>query len=91
MIKKRQSLSYAELLRTGRDVLEQLAEANLLDGPTRDRCAHLARFFERVSLMGPAKLKISDLLTEAELLRIWRETADEGKLPNIAGQRPLIH
>jgi hypothetical protein len=49
MIKKRQSLSYAELLRTGRDVLEQLAEANLLDGPTRDRCAHLARFFERVT------------------------------------------
>jgi hypothetical protein len=41
--------------------------------------------------MGPAKLKICDLLTEAELQRLWRETADEGESPNIAGQRPLIH
>jgi hypothetical protein len=90
MIKKKKSLSYGELLRTDRGVLEQLAEANLLDGATRDRCAHLARFFEKVSLMGPAKLKICDLLTEAELQSIWRETADDGASPN-AEQRPLIH
>ena len=78
MIKKKQSLSYDELLRTGRDVLEQLAGEDLLDGATRDRCAHLARFFERVSVMGPAKLKICDLLTEAELQNLARNGRRRG-------------
>jgi hypothetical protein len=91
MTKIQRSLSYEELLRASRNVLERLAEADRLDGDTLARCAHLARFFERVSQMGPADLKICYVLTEADLQRIWRETQDEGAYPNIVGRRPLIH
>jgi hypothetical protein len=91
MIKKKQSLSYEQLLSISHDALAQLAVDNLLDDDTRDRCGRLASFFEKVSLMGPAELKICDLLTEAELQKIWRETADEGASPRIGGRRPLIH
>lgn len=91
MTKIQRSLSYEELLRASRNVLERLAEADRLDGDTLARCAHLARFFERVSQMGPADLKICYVLTEADLQRLWRETQDEGAYPNIVEQRPLIH
>jgi hypothetical protein len=91
MIKEQRSLSYEELSRASRDELERLAEADLLDGATRARCAHLARFFERVRQMGPAELKICDVLTEEELQKIWRETADEGVSPRTMGQHHLIH
>jgi hypothetical protein len=90
-MKKKQSLSYEELLSTSHDALAQLAEENLLDDATRDRCGHLARFFERVSLMGPANLRVCDLLTEGELQKIWRETVEEGASLRIGGRRPLIH
>jgi len=91
MTKIQRSLSYEELLRANRKALEHLAEEYRLDGDTLARCAHLARFFERVSKMGPADLKICDVLTEADLQRIWRETQDEEAYPNIVGRRPLIH
>ena len=91
MIKEQRSLSYEELARANRDELERLAEADLLDDATRARCAHLARFFERVRQMGPAELKICDVLTEEELQKIWRETADEGVSPRTMGQHHLIH
>jgi hypothetical protein len=77
MINKQQSLSYEELSRAGRDELERLAQADLLDQATLARCAHLARFFERLRQMGPAQSKISDVLTEEEIQKVWRETAEE--------------
>jgi len=91
MTKIQRSLSYEELLRASRKALERLAKANRLDGDTLARCAHLARFFERVSQMGPADLKICYVLTEADLRRIWRESQNEEAYPNIVGRRPLIH
>jgi hypothetical protein len=91
MTKIQRSLSYEELLRASRKALERLAKAGRLDGDTHSRCAHLARFFERVSQMGPADLKICHVLTEADLQRIWRETQDDGAYRNIVGRRPLIH
>jgi hypothetical protein len=91
MIKKQQSLSYEELLRADLDELERLAKPDLLDDATRARCGHLARFFERVRHMGPAELKICDVLTEQELQKIWRETASEGASPPTTGLRPIVH
>jgi hypothetical protein len=91
MIKKQQSLSYEELSRANLDELERLAEADLLDDATRFRCAHLARFFEKIRKMGPAELKICDVLTEGDLEKIWRETANEDASPHATGQRHLVH
>jgi hypothetical protein len=90
-MRKQQSLSYEELLRVGLDDLERLAKPDLLDDATRARCGHLARFFERLSHMGPAELKVCDVLTEEELQKIWRETASEGALPHTIERRPLVH
>ena len=90
-MKKQQSLSYEELSRASRDELERLAEADLLDDFTRARCAHLARFFELLSHMGPTELKIADVLTEEELRKIWRETASEGATLHTIGRRHLVH
>ena len=87
------SLSYEELTRTGRDELRRLVEANLLDDATRVRCVHLARFLEKVSQMaGPmaSSTAVRDVLSEDELQKIWRETADEGS-PLAVEQRPLFH
>jgi hypothetical protein len=91
MTKIQRSLSYEELLRASRNVLERLAETDRLDGDTLARCAHLAKFFERVSQMGPADSRICDVLTETELQRIWRETQNEVAYPNVSGRRPLSH
>ena len=91
MTKKQQSLSYEELSRAGRDELERLAKADLLDDTTRARCAHLARFFDRIRQMGPAESRICDVLTEEELEKIWRETADEDASPHTMGQRHFVH
>jgi hypothetical protein len=91
MIKKQQSLSYEDLSRASREELELLAEADLLDDATRARCAHLARFFEKICQMGPAESRICDVLTEDELEMIWRETADGDASPHTIGQRHLVH
>jgi hypothetical protein len=90
---RRLSLSYEELSRAGRDELKRLVEADLLDEPTRARCVHLARFFEKVSQMaGPiaASAVVGDVLSEEQLQEIWWET-DEGTSPVTCGPRPLIH
>ena len=91
MINKQQSLLYEELSRAGRDELERLAKADLLDQATLARCAHLARFFERLRQMGPAQSKIGDVLTEEEIQKVWRETAEEAASPGTIGQRHLVH
>jgi hypothetical protein len=88
------SLSYEELSRTGRDELKRLVEADLLDEPTRARCVHLARFFEKVSkTAGPMEVSaiVGDVLSEEQLQKIWRETNDEGASPLTVGPRLLIH
>ena len=88
------SLSYEELSRTGRDELKRLVEADLLDEPTRARCVHLARFLEKVSQMaGPMAVGaiVRDVLSEEQLQKIWRETADNGSCPLAVGPNPLIH
>ena len=94
MTTRQLSLSYEELSRTGRDELKRLVEADLLDGPTRARCVHLARFFEKVSqMLGPmaASAVVGDVLSEERLQKIWRETTDDAASPLTAGPRPLIH
>jgi hypothetical protein len=94
MIAKRQSLSYEELSRSSRDELKRLVEADLLDEQTRVRCVHLARFFEKVSQMAgpmPRNEIVGDVLSEEDLQRIWRETADEAASPLTVACRPLIH
>jgi hypothetical protein len=80
MTKRQLSLSYEELSRAGRDELKRLVEADLLDEPTRARCVHLARFFEKVSQMaGPMQISaiVGDVLSEKELQKIWRETVED--------------
>jgi hypothetical protein len=89
MTKRQLSLSYEELSRAGRDELKRLVEADLLDEPTRARCVHLARFFEKVSQMaGPMQISaiVGDVLSEKELQKIWRETVEDG-----VGPRSLVH
>lgn len=91
---RRLSLSYEELSRAGRDELKRLVEADLLDEPTRARCVHLAKFFEKVSQMaGPKAVSaiVGDVLSEEQLQKIWRETTDEGAFPLTEGPRPSIH
>jgi hypothetical protein len=94
MTTRQLSLSYEELSRAGRDELKRLVEADLLDEPTRARCVHLARFFEKVSqIAGPteASAVVGDVLSEEELQKIWRETTEEGASPLTVGPRSLIH
>jgi hypothetical protein len=98
MTKKQQSLSYEELSRAGRDIIDRLAKGDILDDATRARCAHLARFFARVRQVigevadrAAGRTLLGDVLSEDDLLKIWRETADEGASPLTGGQRPLIH
>ena len=89
MTTRQLSLSYEELSRAGRDELKRLVEADLLDEPTRARCVPLARFFEKVSQMaGPMQVSaiVGNVLSEKELQKIWRETAEDG-----VGPRSLVH
>jgi len=67
----KQSMSYEELCCTDFTEIERLFEANLLDDETRERCAHLFRFLERIESTA------GDILVEDDLQRIWRETAGE--------------
>ena len=98
MTKKQQSLSYEELSRAGRDIIDRLAKGDILDDATRARCAHLGRFFVRVGQVvgqvadrAAGRTLLGDVLPEDDLLRIWRETADEGRTPPTVEQRTLIH
>ena len=74
----KRSFSYQELLQSDRALLERLIEEGAFDYGTCIRILHLARFFGRLSQMGPAELRIRDVLTDQDLQRVWRETADEG-------------
>lgn len=94
MTTRRLSLSYEELSRTGRDELKRLVEADLLDELTRARCVHLARFFEKVSQMaGPMAVGaiVGEVLSEEDLQKIWRETADDVASQLTVGRRPFVH
>jgi hypothetical protein len=94
MTMRQLSLSYEELWRAGRDELRRLVEADLLDEPTRARCVHLARFFEKVSQMaGPmaSSAKVREFLSEQQLQKIWRETTEDGTSPLTIEPRPLVH
>jgi hypothetical protein len=98
MSKKQQSLSYEELSRGGRELIDRLAEGAPLDDATRARCAHLGRFFAR---LGQAIGQVADrvagrtllgsVLSEDDLLKIWRETADEGASPRTVEPRRSVH
>jgi len=98
MSKKQQSLSYEELSRGGRELIDRLAEGGPLDDVTRARCAHLARFFARLGqVVGQVADQVAGctllgaVLSEDDLLKIWHETADEGASPRTSEQRPLVH
>jgi hypothetical protein len=88
---KRKSLSYEELTRMNPEKLEELAMAGMLDDETHARIEHLGRFFGRLSEMGPADMKVGDVVTEEEAQIIWRETADKGATEAKIGRCPLIH
>ena len=98
MSKKQQSLSYEELSRGGRELIDRLAEGAPLDDATRARCAHLGRFFTR---LGQAVGQVADqvagrtllgsVLSEDDLLKIWSETADEGASPRTVELRRSVH
>jgi hypothetical protein len=98
MGKKRQSLSYEELSRGGRELIDRLAEGGPLDDATRARCAHLARFFARLAqVVGQVADRVAGrtllaaVLSEDELLKIWHETADEAASPRTSMPLPLFH
>ena len=94
MTTRQLSLSYEELALAGRDELKRLVEADLLDEPTRARCVHLARFFEKVSQMAgpmPGSAVVGDVLSVEELQKMWRETTEEGASPVTVGPRSLVH
>jgi hypothetical protein len=98
MTKKQQSLSYEELSRGGRELIDRIAKGGPFDDATRARCAHLGRFFAR---LGKAVGQVADevagrtllgaVLSEDDLLKIWHETADEGASPGTVEQRALVH
>jgi hypothetical protein len=85
----KRSLSYQELTAAfGSPELRQLAEAGMLTGDTMARIAHLARFFEALGVAAPNRgLKVGDVLTEAEVTKIWLDTADPNFDP---GPRPIL-
>jgi hypothetical protein len=98
MGKKQQSLSYEELSRGGRELIDRLAEGGPLDEATRARCEHLRRFFARLGqVVGQVADRVAGrtllgaVLSEDDLLKIWHETADEGASPRTSEQRPLFH
>jgi hypothetical protein len=98
MGKKQRSLSYEELSRGGRELIDRLAEGGPLDEATRARCEHLGRFFARLGqVVGQVADRVAGrtllgaVLSEDELLKIWHETADEGASPSTSKQRPLFH
>jgi hypothetical protein len=89
-VNKQRSFSYQELIHSDRALLERLIEEGALDYETCIRILHLARFFGRLSQMGPAELRIRDVLTDQDLQRVWRETGDARASESVAN-RPLIH
>jgi hypothetical protein len=98
MGKKQQSSSYEELSRSGRELIDRLAEGGPLDDATRARSAHLARFLVRLGRVAgqvadqvAGRTLLGEVLSEDDLLRIWHETADEGATPRTSEQRPLFH
>lgn len=98
MGKKQQSLSYEELSRGGRELIDRLAEGGPLDEATRARCEHLRRFFARLGQVAgqvadrvAGRTLLGEVLSEDDLLKIWHETADEGVSPRTSEPRPLIH
>jgi hypothetical protein len=98
MTKKQQTLSYGELSRAGRDIIDRLVQGGLLDDATCARCAHLGRFFATVGQVvgqvadqAAGHTLLGDVLSEDDLLKIWRETEHEGATLHTLEQRPLIH
>jgi hypothetical protein len=71
--------------------LENLMTKEILDDETLARIGHLGRFLTRIGEMGPADMKVGDVLTEEELQAVWCETADEGTSSEAIGRYPLIH
>ena len=85
------SFSYSELMsgKITRTRLEGWANAGKLSEETLARIGHVGRFYECIRTACPdPKFKISDVLTEEELQKIWDETAEEGVT---IGQCPLVH
>jgi hypothetical protein len=83
----RRDLSYDDLMSTiSQAELAQLAANGMLTDATLQRCAHIARFMQRLSGACPnPNLKVRDILTEAQVQAMWQETAfpsaDVGRCP----------
>ena len=85
------SMSYQELFDTGDFAkIEQLIDDGLLDDATLKRCAHIRRFFERLSEIAIAKTPIGGegFIPKDDLDRIWAETADPDATPEMIGFHP---
>jgi hypothetical protein len=73
------SFSYEQLM--GGEVsqvrLQELIEADKLDEVTISRVLHIGRFLAKLENSVPnPDLPVADVLTTAEIQRIWNETAD---------------
>ena len=86
----KRDLSYDELMGTvSQAELRQLATDGMLTDVTLERCAHIARFMQRVSSACPnPTVKVRDVLTEAEVQAMWQETAFSSA---DVGRCPLLH
>jgi hypothetical protein len=74
---QKQDLTYEQIMRAGPDKLERLADADRLSDATLARCAHLGRFLEAIgNAMPNPDLKVGDVLSEDEVERLWKRTAD---------------
>jgi hypothetical protein len=89
MMDKR-DLSYDDLMSTiSQAELAQLATNGMLTDATVKRCAHIARFMQRLSSASPnPNLKVRDVLTEAQVQAMWQESAFSSA---DVGRCPLLH
>jgi hypothetical protein len=70
----KRSMTYEELIAAMRG---SVLDPATLDDDTLVRALHLARFFVALSKAAPhSRMKVGDVLTEAEVTKIWLDTAD---------------
>ena len=83
----KRDLSYEDLMANiSQAELSQLVTDGMLTDATLERCAHISRFMQRLSSVSAnPHLKVSEVLSEAEVQTMWRETAlsfaDVGRCP----------
>jgi hypothetical protein len=74
------TLSYDQLTSgyVSKRAIQDLVATGELDQATLERMEHLGKFYSSVGALAKPHQKIGDVLSEAQLQRIWDETAAEG-------------